>query len=77
MNWNLRFLNLAKHVSEWSKDPSTQVGAVIFDDKNRIVSIGYNGFPKNVADDPNKYADRNIKYKMVVHDSNLSFYAMF
>ncbi|MEI7486479.1 MAG: deaminase [Chryseobacterium sp.] len=67
MNWNLRFLNLAKHVSEWSKDPSTQVGAVIFDDKNRIVSIGYNGFPKNVADDPNKYADRNIKYKMVVH----------
>lgn len=67
MNWNLRFLSLAKHISDWSKDPSTKVGAVIFDEKNRIISVGYNGFPREIHDDPAKYADRNIKYKMVIH----------
>lgn len=67
MNWNIRFLDLAKHISMWSKDPSTKVGAVVFDEKNRIVSVGYNGFPKNIFDDPEKYADRTTKYKMVIH----------
>lgn len=65
--WYSRFLNLAQHISCWSKDPSTKVGAVIFDSENRIVSVGYNGFPKNVVDDPEKYLNREIKYQMVVH----------
>lgn len=65
--WHSRFLDLAKHVSSWSKDPSTKVGAVIFDEDKRIISLGYNGFPKNVADDIEKYLDRDIKYQMVVH----------
>ena len=34
-----------------SKDPSTQVGACIVNDENRIVGIGYNGFPKGCSDD--------------------------
>ncbi len=67
MNWDIRFLELAKHISSWSKDPSTKVGAVIFDSDNRIVSVGYNGFPKNVRDESQRYADRDVKYKMVVH----------
>lgn len=29
--WNRRFVELAKNVSTWSKDPSTKVGAVIVD----------------------------------------------
>ena len=65
--WLKRFVELAQHISNWSKDPSTKVGAVIFDDDKRIVSVGYNGFPKNVFDDQEKYANRDIKYKMVVH----------
>ena len=65
--WHSRFLDLAKHVSNWSKDPSTKVGAVIFDEDKRIISLGYNGFPKNVADDPEKYLNREMKYQMVVH----------
>lgn len=65
--WDLRYLTLAQHVSSWSKDPSSQVGAVIVDPTNRIVSMGYNGFPKGVADTPERYADRDLKYKMVVH----------
>ena len=50
-DWDIKFLKLAQHVSDWSKDPSTKVGAVVVDKDNRIVSIGYNGFPKGVQDD--------------------------
>lgn len=64
--WDLRFLDLARFISGWSKDPSTQVGAVIVDENNRIVSIGYNGFPKGVCDN-DRLKDRDAKYKIVVH----------
>ena len=64
--WDYRFLDLAEFVSSWSKDPSTKVGAVIADHNNRIVSIGYNGFPKNIFDD-DRLNNRDTKYKMVVH----------
>lgn len=65
--WDQRFLDLAKHVSSWSKDPSTKVGAVITDRDNRIVSIGYNGFPKGINDDLEKLNNREIKYKYIIH----------
>lgn len=65
--WYYRFVELAKTISSWSKDPSTKVGAVIFDPDKRIVSVGYNGFPKNIPDDPEKYLNREVKYQMVVH----------
>lgn len=63
--WDLRFLSLAKFISTWSKDPSTQVGAVIFDSKNRIVSMGYNGLPAGVPDD--NLDNRERKYKTIIH----------
>ena len=50
-DWTSRFISLAKHVAQWSKDPSTQVGAVITDGK-RIVSVGFNGPPVNTIDRP-------------------------
>lgn len=40
--WHSRFMEMANLVASWSKDPSTKVGAVIVDDKRRIVSVGYN-----------------------------------
>jgi dCMP deaminase len=64
--WDIRFLQLAKFISEWSKDPSTKVGAVITDENNRIVSIGYNGFPQDIHDD-NRLKDRETKYKIIIH----------
>ena len=64
--WDKNFLELAKTVSTFSKDPSTQVGAVIVDDDNRVVSIGYNGFPKGVKDD-HRLDNREMKYEMIVH----------
>tara|TARA_Y100001938_G_scaffold43987_1_gene61010 strand:- start:793 stop:1239 length:447 start_codon:yes stop_codon:yes gene_type:complete len=64
--WNMRFLEMAMMVGLWSKDPSTQVGAVIVDDDRRVISLGYNGFPKGVADNQ-RLNDRKEKYKMIVH----------
>lgn len=65
--WDRRFLDLAKLVSTWSKDPSTQTGAVIVDGDRRIVSVGYNGLPQGVEDLPERLNDRDTKYKMIVH----------
>lgn len=48
--WHARFLDLAHLVASWSKDPSTRVGAVIVDSKNRVVSLGFNGFPHGTDD---------------------------
>lgn len=67
MKWDIRFLEIARLISSWSKDPSTKVGAVVFDRDNRVVSLGYNGFPKGVEDSESRYADRETKYRMVVH----------
>ncbi len=65
--WDERFIELAKLVGSWSKDPSTQVGAVIVDDDKRIVSIGFNGFPKGVKDSQKRLVDRDEKYAIIVH----------
>ena len=65
--WDKRFLGLAKHISTWSKDPSTQMGAVIVDPKGRIVSVGYNGLAQGVDDKPERLNNREIKYKMFLH----------
>lgn len=64
--WDQRFLQLAKEVSTWSKDPSTGVGAVIVDKDHRIVSLGFNGFPRGVADN-SRLDDREVKYELMVH----------
>lgn len=65
--WDLRFLDLAKHISQWSKDPSTKVGAVVVDNLNRIVGIGYNGFPVGTDDSDELYNDRDVKISKIVH----------
>lgn len=65
--WNVRFLNLAKTVSSYSKDPSTKVGAVIVDDDDNVRTIGYNGFPRGVKDTEERLNDRSIKYPLTVH----------
>jgi len=65
--WDNRFLDLARFVSGWSKDPSTKVGAVIADANRRIVSVGYNGFPIGVDDTPWRLEDREMKLSLTVH----------
>ena len=64
--WDNRFLDLCEHVSEWSKDPSTKVGAVITEGIH-IVSVGYNGLPGHIYDDPDILNNRKEKYKFIIH----------
>ncbi len=65
--WQKRFFDLAALVSTWSKDPSSQVGAVIVDDKKRIISVGFNGLPIGVEDTNERLETRELKYELVVH----------
>jgi dCMP deaminase len=64
--WHQRFTLLARQVASWSKDPSTQVGCVLAN-KKKVLSVGYNGFPKNISDDLNRLIDREKKYEITVH----------
>ena len=45
------YMAMAKLISKRSKDPNTQVGAVIVSKDDRILSVGYNGFPNGCSDD--------------------------
>jgi len=63
----LKFVEIAKSVSHLSKDPSTKVGAVVLDDHGTILSVGYNGFPRGVVDSPERYENRELKYKLIAH----------
>lgn len=51
LHWDDYFMATAVLSSQRSKDPVTQVGAVIVNEDNRIVAIGYNGFPSKCEDD--------------------------
>ena len=64
--WHVRFLRLAKEVSTWSIDPSTKVGCILVKNK-RVISTGYNGFPKNISDNFDRLLDREKKYEITVH----------
>lgn len=65
--WDLRFIDLARHISEWSKDPSTKVGCVIVGEDREIRSTGFNGFPRGIDDTLERLEDRNQKYPMICH----------
>jgi dCMP deaminase len=65
--WDERFLALAEHVAQWSKDPSKKVGAVVVRPDRTMASIGFNGLPRGVSDSAERYEDRALKYPMIVH----------
>ena len=51
INWDEYFMGVAKLSGLRSKDPNTQVGCCIVGEDNRIISVGYNGFPNGCSDD--------------------------
>ncbi|MGF1715953.1 dCMP deaminase family protein [Photobacterium chitinilyticum] len=63
--WAVRFFQMAELVGSWSKDPSTQVGAVITHG-NRIVSVGFNGYPHGISDSAD-IDDREMKLLKTLH----------
>ena len=64
--WRKRYLDLAEHISSWSKDPSRKIGAVAVGADGQILSVGYNGFPRGITDDE-RLNTRETKYALVVH----------
>lgn len=51
ISWDEYFMGIAKLSGFRSKDPNTQVGACIVSEDNKILSVGYNGFPMGCSDD--------------------------
>ena len=66
-NWDKRFLKLAKHISEWSKDPSTKVGCVVVGPDRELRSTGFNGLPRGIEDNEQRLNNREIKYPLICH----------
>lgn len=67
LTWDHRFFDLAKTVAEWSKDPSTRVGAVIVNEYRQVIGLGYNGFPRGVQDSVERLASRPVKHLFTAH----------
>ncbi len=65
--WHNRFIGLAREIAKWSKDPSTQIGCVIVGPDKEIRSTGFNGFPRGVDDNVDRYELRDLKYMLVCH----------
>lgn len=66
VDWDARFIALARHIAAWSKDPSTKIGCVIVGPHREIRSTGYNGFPRGIADD-GRLDERSQKYPLICH----------
>ena len=76
--WDERYMDIAKRIAAWSKDPSRKIGAVAVGSKGQILSQGYNGFPRGILDSSERYNNRERKYQLVVHaEMNVIFNATF
>ena len=72
ISWDEYFMGVSLLSSMRSKDPSTQVGACIVSNENKIMAVGYNGFPRGCSDDEfpwERSADKanDTKYPFVCH----------
>ena len=71
LTWDEYFMGIALLSSYRSKDPNTQVGACIVNEHNKIMSVGYNGFPTGCSDDEFPWAREgdayDTKYPYVCH----------
>lgn len=71
LSWDEYFMSVALLSAGRSKDPNTQVGACMADPHNRLVGVGYNGFPRGCSDDALPWAREgaylDTKYPYVCH----------
>jgi dCMP deaminase len=74
VDWDARFMALAQFVGQWSKDRSTKVGCVIVGANNEVRSIGYNGFPRGIADEEDERHARPAKYFWTEHAERNAIY---
>lgn len=74
MSWDNRWIDMAFLVASWSKDRSRKVGAVIVDDRQVVVSLGWNGFPRGIHDHIDARHERPAKYLWTEHAERNAFY---
>lgn len=67
LRWHHHFLQLCLDHARMSKDPSTQVGALLIGPDREPLSDGFNGFPRGIEDNPIRLNDRELKNKIIVH----------
>ena len=72
--WERRFLELAALISTWSKDQSTQTGAVVIGPDREIRATGYNGLCRGVNDDSPERQERPTKYDFFEHAERNAIY---
>lgn len=76
--WDQKYIELSELVAGWSKDPSSKIGAVAVSPKGQVLSTGYNGFPRNIEDTPERLNNRDLKYKYIVHaEKNVIYNATY
>lgn len=73
-SWDMRWMALAELVAQWSKDRSRKAGAVIVDDRNVVLSLGWNGFPRKIDDDVEERHERPVKYLWTEHAERNAIY---
>lgn len=64
--WQKRFMELAIHISSWSKDPTRRIGAVIVNKNKHVVSMGYNGLPAGIKDNK-RLLNKEFKRAVSLH----------
>lgn len=78
ISWDECFMRMAHVIAERSKDPSTQAGAVVVNDANVVVGLGYNGFPRGIRNDVLPWEREgdleNTKYAYICHAEENAIY---
>lgn len=64
--WDIRYMQLAKMVSTWSKDPRKKVGAIVTED-GYVYGMGFNGFPRGITDAPHRLDNKELKNLLMIH----------
>ena len=73
-DWDQLYMTMAHLIARKSKDTSTKTGSVIVDQQNRVVSLGYNGFPRGVDDSIDERYQRPTKYFYTEHSERNSIF---
>ncbi|PIS42940.1 MAG: cytidine deaminase [Candidatus Kerfeldbacteria bacterium CG08_land_8_20_14_0_20_40_16] len=78
ISWDECFMRIAHVIAERSKDPNTQAGAVIANEQNVVVGLGYNGWPRGIDNDALPWRREgnlyDTKYAYIVHAEENAIY---
>ena len=73
-DWDRRWLDLCDLVAGWSKDRSSKFGCVVVNDRQSVLSLGWNGFPRGIDDEVEGRHERPTKYLWTEHAERNAIY---